>query len=116
MGCPQAVPAGTTDGTVLAQMGILPDGSGQLGALVAVSPTSTPVERVIFECTDTPVQTEYFRGIFSVLRLRAPTPEYIDSLVVVAPGDLERSIDRTVQDDMLGTITEQTTVEMRVVQ
>jgi hypothetical protein len=116
MGCPQASPAGTTDGTVLAQMGILPDGSGQLGALVAVSPTSTPVERVTFECTDTPVQTEYFRGIFSALRLHAPTPGYIDSLEVVAPGDLERVINRTVQDDLLGTITEQTTVEMRVVQ
>jgi len=35
--------------------------------------------------------------------------------VVVAPGDLKRTISRTVQDDQFGTITEQTTVEMRVV-
>jgi hypothetical protein len=113
-GCDRVSPAGTTNGTMFAQLSLLPDSSGQLAAAVMASSTP-PIEHINVECAST-MQSNYLVTVFSAARLDDTPAGFIDSLVVVAPGDLKGTINRTVQDDQIGTITEQTTIELRVVQ
>jgi len=113
MACQQVSPAGTTNGNMFAQLNPLPDSSGELAAAVIAS-SNPPIEQINVDCAGTE-RSNYLVLLWSALRLDSTPSGYIDSLVVVAPGDLKRTISRTVQDDNFGAITEQTTVEMRVV-